>query len=275
MHNTDGAIAMKKLSEDIAKWIGEQVKAAGKKGIVVGLSGGIDSACVAALAKKALGPNVLGLILPCNSSQTDEKFALKIAEAFGIETKTIPLNNIFNGLLNMLPDGNTIAKANLKPRLRMAVLYYFANFLDYLVAGTGNRSELAIGYFTKHGDGGCDILPLGELLKTEVRHLARQLKIPPEIIERPPTAGLWDGQTDEEEMEMSYRDLDESITAIEKDCLDNIREDTLEKVRFMIRKSNHKREKTPIFNSSSRNSSLRQDFRRSEKTDCPRRFNKK
>ena len=98
--------------------------------------------------------------------------------------------------------------ANMKPRLRMATLYFFANTLNYLVAGTGNRSEAAIGYFTKYGDGGVDLLPIGHLVKSEVRAVARELNVPSPIIERSPSAGLWMGQVDEEEMGFTYAELE-------------------------------------------------------------------
>lgn len=238
---------MKRLSEDIANWIRKQVRKANKKGAVVGLSGGIDSSCVAILSKKALGCNVLGLILPCNSNPKDEELALKVARKFGIETRKIPLNNIFNGLVSMYSEGSDIAKANLKPRLRMAVLYYFANTLDYLVAGTGNKSELCVGYFTKYGDGGVDILPLGGLLKTEVRKLAKYLGVPDEIIERQPTAGLWDNQTDEAEMGITYDELDKVLAIIEKKRKEALDKVCLLKVKKMIKDSKHKRAKLPVF----------------------------
>ena len=238
---------MKRLSEEIADWIRIQVEKANKKGAVVGLSGGIDSSCVAVLSKKALGSNVLGLILPCNSNSQDEELALKVARKFGIETRKIPLNNIFNGLVSMYPEGSDIAKANLKPRLRMAVLYYFANTLDYLVAGTGNKSELCVGYFTKYGDGGVDILPLGGLLKTEVRKLAKYLGVPDEIIERQPTAGLWVSQTDEAEMGITYDELDKVLAIIEKKRKGALDKVCLLKVKRMIKNSKHKRNKLPVF----------------------------
>jgi len=236
-----------KLSEEIAKWIREQVQKANKTGVVLGLSGGIDSSCVAVLSKKALGSNVLGLILPCNSNTTDEELALRVARKFGIETRRISLSNIFNGLLSICTEGSDIAKANLKPRLRMAVLYYFANTLDYLVAGTGNKSELCVGYFTKYGDGGVDILPLGGLLKTEVRKLAEELEIPKEVIERPPSAGLWHNQTDEDELGITYSELDRIINALQEKQIKGIETEKLLKVRRMIKDSQHKRVRIPIF----------------------------
>lgn len=238
---------MTKLSKAITSWIREQVQKAGKEGVVVGLSGGIDSACVGVLSKKALGPKVLGLILPCASIGEDEELAMMIAKKFNIKIQRAPLDDIFEGLVSIYPEGSDIAKANLKPRLRMTVLYYFANSLNYLVAGTGNKSELYVGYFTKYGDGGVDILPLGGLLKTEVRKLAKDLGIPKQIIERVPSAGLWHGQTDEEELGIVYPELDRIIEALEKKQLKGINNKRLLMVKKMISNSQHKRATPAVF----------------------------
>ena len=140
-----------------------------------------------------------------------------------------------------------MAYANLKPRLRMCALYYFAQKLNYLVAGTGNKSELVVGYFTKYGDGGVDILPLVGLLKTEVRQLAKELKIPREIIEKTPSAGLWHGQTDEGEMGITYEELDRIIVAIGRKKIKGISKAKLSKVKKMMRGSLHKRAPIPVF----------------------------
>lgn len=242
-----GDIEIMKVSEEIAKWIKKQVQKANKKGVVLGLSGGIDSSCVAVLSKKALGDNVLGLILPCGNSPMDQDFALKVAKKFNIATKKMHLDDIFSSLFNIYPEGSDIAKANLKPRLRMTALYYFANTLDYLVAGTGNKSELCVGYFTKYGDGGVDILPLGGLLKTEVRKLAKDLEIPKEIIDRSPSAGLWHNQTDEADMGITYEELDKNIKLLEKKQIESTEERAILKVKRMIKDSRHKRVKVPIF----------------------------
>ncbi|MCK4307002.1 NAD(+) synthase, partial [candidate division WOR-3 bacterium] len=137
--------------------------------------------------------------------------------------------------------------ANLKPRLRMLILYYFANKLNYLVAGTGNKSELTVGYFTKYGDGGVDILPLGGLLKTQVIELAKELKIPQKIIEKVPSADLWKGQTDEGELGISYAELDKIILAIESGNSETTDPMVLNKLRNLMQVSEHKRLPIPIF----------------------------
>jgi len=239
------------LSEQIITWIKKEVKSSRKEGVVLGLSGGIDSAVVAVLSKMALGSDkVLGLILPCKSHSQDEKFALKLVQDFGIKTEKVSLDAIFETFLKSCPNGTDMARANLKPRLRMCTLYYFANTLNYLVAGTGNKSEAMIGYFTKYGDGGVDILPLGELLKTDVRIIAKELNIPEEIINRPPSAGLWHDQTDEGEIGITYEELDKTIAAMKNKKTKGIPKETLAKVKKMIADSEHKRVNIPVFSAN-------------------------
>lgn len=235
------------LADRISNWIKEKVQEAKAEGVVIGLSGGVDSSVAACLAKRAMGEKVLGLIMPCYSSVLDEDYAWLIAKRLNIKTERISLDSIYNDLLGILPSHKKIALANLKPRLRMLTLYYFANNLNYLVVGTGNKSEILIGYFTKYGDGGCDILPLGDLLKTEVRKLAKELKIPDEIVKRVPSAGLWERQTDEEEIGITYEDLDRTILAIESGNKESIPPQMLTKVEELIRKSAHKRSPAPVF----------------------------
>jgi NAD+ synthase len=240
------------LSKDIANWIKKEVRLACKKGVVLGLSGGVDSAVAGALSKLAMGENVLGLIIPCKSGFQDIEMAREAAKKFDIETKEITLDGIYDELAGTYPEASSLARANLKPRLRMATLYYFANTLDYLVVGTGNKSELAIGYFTKYGDGGVDILPLGGLLKSDVKGLARDLGVPPEIIERPPSAGLWEGQTDEGEIGVTYDELDRIIVAIEKKKTGGIDRKALGKIKKMMADSEHKRCSVPVFSKAGR-----------------------
>jgi NAD+ synthase len=203
-----------KLSDKLVLWIRDQVLNNGSLGVVFGLSGGLDSSVVAALCKRAFAEEILGVIMPCCSMAQDAEHARLVAAKFAIPTREVVLDGVLDTLLGVLPPTNIesgsgrLAKANLQVRLRMITLYYFANQSRYFVVGSGNRSELAIGYFTKYGDGGTDILPLGNLVKGQVRELALFLGVPQPIIDKPPSAGLWEGQTDEVEMGISYQELD-------------------------------------------------------------------
>lgn len=235
------------MKKKIIYWIRKQVKYSKAKGLVLGLSGGIDSASVAALCKEAVGnKRLLTLVLPIYTPQRDLKDAYLVAKILGIKTKTIDLSKIYDSLIKILPKANRLAQANLKPRLRMLTLYYFANKLNYLVCGTGNKSELKVGYFTKHGDGATDILPIGDLLKTEVRKLAKELGIPEHIINKPPTAGLWSGQTDEGEMGISYPELDGILGRLENRRKQVLSKKKVRKIKEMIRRSEHKRQRPRI-----------------------------
>ena len=231
------------MKNRIVNWIRKQLKDAGAKGIVMGLSGGVDSAVVAALSKEAVGRNrVLALLMPCQSQKQDSEDARLVAKKLGIKTKRIDLSNIYDNLVKILPKSGGVALANIKPRLRMLTLYYFANKLNYLVCGTGNKSELMVGYFTKHGDGATDILPIGNLLKKQVRALARELGIPENIITKKPSAGLWPGQTDEGEMGITYPELDDILERIGKNKKQVLPKAKVNKVKEMIKRSEHKRQ---------------------------------
>lgn len=233
-------------ADTIASWLQDYAARAGARGYVIGLSGGIDSACTAVLCQRAMGDQVLGVLLPCNSNPKDAELAHLLAGSFGIQTVEVPLEPAYEALLDALPPGtSSLARANIKPRLRMSALYALAQTRGYLVAGTGNRSELEVGYFTKYGDGGVDVEPLAELYKVEVRQLARELGIPQPIIDRPPTAGLWEGQTDEEEMGISYEELDATLAAIEAGESEDLDPALVEKVQGMMATSAHKRAMPP------------------------------
>jgi len=228
----------------------------GADGVVVGLSGGIDSAVVARLARDALGPqHVLGVLLP-DAPFSDEllRETVEYARNLGVESRTVGIDPVEVAYRSLLPElVDKVALGNVKARIRMTILYALARERHRLVAGTGNKSELLLGYFTKYGDGGADILPLGDLYKTDVRTIAAQLELPREIRERPPTAGLWEGQTDEGELGISYDELDQILYGIEQlRSEEEISEQTgiplarVTAIAGRILQSRHKRRMPPI-----------------------------
>ncbi len=238
----------------ITDFILAMVEKSGSKGIIVGLSGGIDSALTAALSVRAIGSEkVLALILPCHSIDADLEDARLVADHLAIQYHIIDLTQTFNIFLEALSqeqDRDPLAKANLKPRLRMCALYFYANHLNYLVAGTGNKSEDELGYFTKYGDGGADFLPIQHLYKHEVREMASFLGIPEKIVTRKPSAGLWEGQTDEDELSqqlgfpVTYDVLDEMLENIITNNFDPS-DRKYQKVVALRQKSRHKLEPPP------------------------------
>lgn len=200
------------LVDKLTQWIRQQVESAKASGLVFGLSGGLDSAVVAGLAKRAYPTSSLAVIMPCYSAAEDAEHARLVAGKFALPVYEVVLDEVYDVFLASIAAVDQtrpqqMAKANMKSRLRMVTLYYLAAQHQYLVVGSSNKSELTVGYFTKYGDVG-DILPLGNLVKRQVRELARYLEVPAEIITKPPSAGLWVGQTDEEEMGVNYEDLD-------------------------------------------------------------------
>jgi NAD+ synthase len=253
---------MSTRAAELTEWLRQRVAIAGSNGIVVGLSGGIDSAVVIRLAQIAADGNVVGVIMPCYSDPQDEADARLVAGHFNLPTVRMDLAPSYDRLVadlrtavESLPGAHgavaaastsdpraRLPLANVKPRLRMAALYYVANSLNYLVAGTGNRSELEIGYFTKYGDGGVDLLPLGRLLKSEVRELARELEVPEPIITKAPSAGLWLGQTDETEMGFTYADLESYLTKGPEAVAPAL----AMRIERLVRASEHKRALAPM-----------------------------
>ncbi|HIH35821.1 MAG TPA: NAD+ synthase [Methanosphaera sp.] len=249
--------------ENVCDFIKEKVKNAHCTGVVLGLSGGIDSAVVAYLAVKALGSsNVRGYILPTKTtSQQDLDDAKLVQEKLKIEGESICIDEIHENIMKELsnegqPDNNlALATSNVKPRLRMTILYYYATIYKSLVIGTGNKTELNVGYFTKHGDGGVDMLPIGDLYKEEVMAVAKELGVPEQIIEKPPTAGLLPNQTDEKELGMTYHVLDRLLylyldenndeEEISKKLGLDITE--VERIINLNKNSQHKRDTPPIF----------------------------
>lgn len=202
--------------EEIVKFLQNEVKKANAKGLIVGLSGGIDSAVVALLIKKAFPNNYLTLVMPCFSPQIDLDYAEKLVQKHSLKSEVVNLDDAFLSFKRILenkiqPEKSKVVSGNLKARLRMNTLYAYAQNYNYLVVGTDNADEWHIGYFTKYGDGGVDVLPIAHLLKQDVFAAAKILEVNDEIIVRTPTASLWEGQTDEQEMQFSYQELDQYL----------------------------------------------------------------
>lgn len=237
----------KAVTDYLVSWLRTQVQKAGAKGVVLGISGGIDSAVAAVIAHKAFGENCMGLIMPCDSSMEDRIHAQLLADTFNIAYRIVELTDAykllytyFESYLKIEGEKGRLLRANIKPRLRMITLYYSAQARDYLVVGTSNKSEINIGYATKYGDNAVDLQLLGDLLKREVYELAYYLGIPEVIINKPPSAGLWQGQTDEGEMGITYAELDNYLATGEG------RPEVIARIEDMHRKSEHKRNTPPI-----------------------------
>jgi len=243
----------KQVIVDIQNWIKNYVESANMKGIVLGISGGIDSAVAAILCVEAIGKNnVMGLGLPCFSNPQDLEDAKMIADFLDIKFVIFDLTSIYEEILKTMSSqikSNEIVNANLKARLRMMINYFVGQSKgSYLVVGTSNRTELAIGYFTKYGDGGADFEPIGGLYKCEIRKIAEILEIPKKIITKPPSAGLWEGQTDEGEIGLSYNTLDEIIYRIDSNLkLDDLNKEDINKVKNMMKSAQHKLKMPPVF----------------------------
>ena len=222
----------------ICSWIKNYVRESGKTNVVIGLSGGVDSAVCAALCAKALGRlNVFGVIMPCGGNIQDTDDAIKLAKLLNIPYEEVDLAKTHKVLEDEVlysrnpetseiiimynetatPLTRVLSKANMKSRLRMTTLYFISTINNSLVCGTTNKCEMFLGYFTKHGDGGVDFEPLANYLKSEVYEIAKYLSsvIPYNIITKDPSAGLWTGQTDEDEMGFTYAQLEDCIKGIE------------------------------------------------------------
>lgn len=209
----------------LKKFIKDSVARARAKGVVIGLSGGIDSAVVTKLCADALGPeNVLNVFMPSRvTPPEDYKTTLELSNMWGTEYRVVDIQPAVDALVAvLLSDAETpLERGNISARCRMTVLYNMAKKRQYLVMGTSNQSEIMMGYFTKFGDGACDVTPLANMYKTEVRQVAAIIGVPEEIISKPPSAGLWEGQTDEKDMGITYRDLDAILYEMEQDKTDS------------------------------------------------------
>lgn len=233
----------KMIIDELVLWLQTKVKNANASGLVFGMSGGIDSAVIAGLAKLAFPNTSLGIIMPCHSDPIDEQHGLLVADALNLKTVKVDLSETYDIYIKstQLYSKNKMARANIKPKLRMTTLYYYGQDNNYLIVGSSNKSEFVVGYFTKHGDSGVDLLPLANFVKSEIRELAKTLNIPDIIIDKPPSAGLWENQTDEQEMGFGYDVLDNYINTGKGP------EEIVKKIEKMNKASNHKREYPPIF----------------------------
>lgn len=244
-------------ARDIRRWLRDRVIGADAAGYILGVSGGVDSTVAGKLVVEELGPTELTAIFieGRGTTEDDIRAAERVEEYLGTDVEHVYLDKAREHLLSQtaLPKGRVL-EGNLDARLRMATLYAHANASDRLVLGTGNKSEIDIGYFTKYGDGGVDVLPLGNLYKTQVWELAKHLAVPHEIIKRPPSAGLWEGQTDEEEVGFAYKALDIILYAIESDFpyqnddiaeSAGVTEEEVQQVRDLRVGSTHKRKMPP------------------------------
>ena len=243
--------------DKIIQWLRDKVQEANCKGLVVGVSGGIDSAVVCNLIKRAYPNNSIGVIMSINSNPKDREDALKVIEGCGIDyidlDMTDPQVAIRDMALNALKEknlfnenGERAADSNLRARIRMSTLYTVANDLGYLVVGTDNAAEVHTGYFTKYGDGGVDLIPIANLTKAEVYEWAKELGVHEDVINKAPSAGLWEGQTDENEMGTTYDMIDKVVQGKR----DEVPQKDLEIIDRLHRISEHKRNmppKPPIF----------------------------
>lgn len=238
--------------EEVNRFIQGKVEESGAEGLVVGLSGGIDSAVTAKLAVDAVGKeNVTAVIMPGKPSKEENiTDARKLADELGVENFEIDIEDSVEAFETGVPfDIGDIALGNIRARSRMVYSYTVANEENLLVLGTGNRTEFLLGYFTKYGDGATDIAPILDLYKTEVRQIARHIGLDEKFIEKKPTAGLWEGQTDEEEIGASYEvadkilkgliDRHESVETVSEEL--GIEQETVERIEDMYAKSRHKR----------------------------------
>ncbi len=228
----------------IQKFLQDYLEKTHAKGYVLGLSGGVDSSLVAALTRKAVGKEkLMCLMMPIQSHPSDLEDAIKVAEALDVRYLILNGEKSFEETVKQFADQDVdldkLSLSNLKVRIRMTMLYAYGQAHGYLVLGTDNMDERYTGYFTKYGDGAADLLPITKLTKGEVVEAAKILGVPGSLAERVPTAGLFEGQTDEKEMGVSYKDLDDFLLG------KKVAPEVEERIKHLHRVSEHKRAPIP------------------------------
>ncbi|BBD73106.1 NAD(+) synthetase [Sulfodiicoccus acidiphilus] len=248
---------LSKVRNSLVGQLRDYIRSSGRRGGVMGLSGGVDSSVTAALLSEATENNFF-LIMPSRSTPPrDVEDALSLVRKLGAENRYayVEIDDVVDSLASKVGTSDRVVVGNMKARVRMTLLYAYASKLDYLVVGTGDKSELLLGYFTKYGDGGVDVLPIGGLYKTQVRSLARFLGLPESIVSKPSSPALWEGQTAEGELGIGYEVADPILYLL----IDNgmsvrdvastlgVGEDIVSKVWSMVKSSEHKRTSPVIF----------------------------
>lgn len=257
----DLTINTEAVRQILTGFIRSEISRTGFTRAVVNLSGGLDSSLSCYLAAEAMGAeNVLALRLPYKSSAPESlDHAQMVIEALGVQSLTIPITDIADGLIQRFPDMSRVRQGNIMARLRMIVLYDQTEVFHGLAVGTGNKTEILLGYTTLYGDSACAINPLGDLYKTQIRQLAREIGIPAAIIDKPPTADLWLGQTDEGELGFTYDEVDQLLFLLvdqrykPEECVQaGFSESFVRAVMDKVRRNHFKRVMPPIAKLSNR-----------------------
>ena len=257
----DLTINSEAVKQILTGFIRSEISRAGFRRAVVNLSGGLDSSLSCYLAAEAMGAeNVLALRLPYKSSAPESlDHAQMVIEALGLQSLTMPITDMADALFQRFPDMSRVRQGNIMARLRMIVLYDQTEVFHGLAVGTGNKTEILLGYTTLYGDSACAINPLGDLYKTQIRQLAREIGIPAAIIDKPPTADLWLGQTDEGELGFTYYEVDQLLFLLvdqrykPEECVQaGFRESFVRAVMDKVRRNHFKRVMPPIAKLSNR-----------------------
>ena len=245
---------LKEVHNELVEFLRESFKKAGFSKAVLGLSGGIDSALVAYLLRDALGKeNVLAIMMPYKSSNPDSlNHAKLVVEDLGINSKTIEITDMIDAYFKNEKEATSLRMGNKMARERMSILFDYSSKENALVVGTSNKTEIYLGYSTQFGDSACALNPIGDLYKTNIWDLSRYLKIPNELIEKKPSADLWEGQTDEQEMGLTYKEADQVLyrmleenKKVEEVLAEGFNKDLVDNIVRRMNRSEYKR-KMPL-----------------------------